>query len=236
MPASDSITDYDKLWADIYGDLQEIGPTHRHMKRIMRRFLGQIEYNSLLDVGCGFGHNLSLLCEGRNLQSVAGIDISRKAVEYMRRSVCESFHQLDIQKERLEGTWELVFSSLLLEHVPDDMAALRNMRAMTSKYLLVSTMSGSFERYRPWEEKIGHVRNYRIGELESKLEQTGFTVEQAVYWGSPFFSPIARIFQNHMAPKKKMGITGRVLAGILYLLYFLNSYRKGDLLIILAHV
>ena len=236
MPAPDSITDYDKLWTDVYGDLQQVGPTHRHMKRIMQRFLRRIEYHSLLDVGCGFGHNLSFLCKERNLNRVAGIDISSKAVEHMRGKTDASFYQLDIQKERLKEKWDLAFCSLLLEHVSDDMSALCNMRAMTEKYLLLSTISGPFERYRPWEEKVGHVRNYRRGELESKLEKTGFTIQKAVYWGFPFFSPVARMLQNHMTLQSKMGVASRALGALLYAVYFLNSYQKGDLLIILASV
>lgn len=226
--------DYDRIWTETYGDLQEIGPAHRHMERILDRLLKRIEYDSILDVGCGMGQHLPLLRKGRSLQRVAGIDISRVAIEHMRKTVGDSFYQLDIQKERLAGSWDLVFSSLLLEHVPDDMAALRNMRAMTGKHLLVSTISGSFQRYRTWEDKMGHVRNYGAGELESKLEKTGFTVQEVIHWGFPFFSPLARLLQNHMTPKADMGIGGRVAATVMYYLYFLNSRRKGDLLVILA--
>ena len=44
---------------------------------------------------------------------------------------------------------------------------------------------------------MGHVRNYRRGELEEKLRSTGFVVERAIYWGFPFYSPLARTVQNH---------------------------------------
>jgi len=228
--------DYNQLWSDIYGDLQEIGPVHQHMKRILRHILKQLDYKSLLDVGCGFGHNLPLLCKGRDLERIAGIDISEKAISHMRKHFPYSFYQLDIQKERLQETWELIFCSLLLEHVSDDLAVLQNLRAMTAKYLLLCTIAGPFKRYQKWEEKMGHVRNYRIGELEAKLEQTGFSVQKSIYWGFPFYSPIARMLQNYMKPKNKMGIIQRFLAVSLYYLYFLNSSKKGDLLIILAKV
>lgn len=232
--APPSATDYNRIWTEIYGDLQEIGPAHRHMERILAGLLTQIEYDSILDVGCGMGHHLPLLCRGRSPRHVAGIDISSVAVKHMRDTVSDSFYQLDIQNERLDGSWDLVFCSLLLEHVPDDMAVLRNMRAMTGKHLLISTMSGSFERYRTWEDKMGHVRNYRAGELESKLKQTGFAVQEVIRWGFPFFSPLARLLQNHITPKADMGTGGRLAAALMYYLYFLNSSRKGDLLVILA--
>src|SRR5581483_4936825 len=48
--------DYDRIWDEVYGDIQDLGPTHRHMTRIIRRLLAPLEYRSVLDVGVGFGH------------------------------------------------------------------------------------------------------------------------------------------------------------------------------------
>lgn len=229
-------TDYDRIWDNVYGDIQDIGPTHRHLQRILKQILASLDYQSVLDVGCGFGHHLPLLTEGRLLKSVAGIDVSKRAIAHVRQSFHGSFHRLDIQKQKLDERWDLVFSSLLLEHLDDDLAALRQMRAMTGKYLLLATMSGPFERYKRWEQKMGHVRNYRTGELETKLEQAGFSVEKAIYWGFPFYSPMARLLQNRMQAKRELGMVPRLIAKLLYYLYFLNCSKKGDLLIILAHV
>ena len=36
---------------------------------------------------------------------------------------------------------------------------------MTGKYLCVATIAGNYERYKAWDERVGHVRNYRVGEL-----------------------------------------------------------------------
>ncbi len=236
MTTSQKPVDYDKIWAETYGDIQDIGPTHRHMDRIFRGLLQGIRYETVLDVGCGMGRNMAILREGRTLRDIAGIDISQVAVDRMNASGIGAFHRTDVQTEKLDGKWDLVFCSLLLEHVPDDAAALRNLRAMTGKHLLLSTISGDFQKYRAWEERVGHVRNYRPGELEAKLEQAGFTVKKAVKWGFPFFSPLARKLQNHTEPKADMGAAGRAAAAFMYYLYFLNSFRKGDLLVILAGV
>lgn len=228
--------DYDRIWSETYGDMQNVGPAHKHMDRIFRRILRNISYETVLDVGCGTGRNIALLREGRFLREIVGIDISGAAIERIRCSQQASFHRMDIQKERLNGAWDLVFCSLLLEHVSDDVAALKNLRAMTGHHLLLSTISGSFERYKAWEQKVGHVRNYKHGELESKLDQAGFKVRQAVRWGFPFFSPLARLLQNHATPKTDMGIAARAAASFMYWLYFLNLSGKGDLLVILAEV
>ena len=59
---------------------------------------------------------------------------------------------LDATKERLNEILDLVVCSEVLEHIPDDLAALRNIAQMTSKYLVVSTVQG---RMRPFE--VGEV-------------------------------------------------------------------------------
>lgn len=122
----------------------------------------------------------------------------------------------------------------MLEHLPDDEAALANMRAACGRHLLVTTIAGDFERYRAWDEQMGHVRNYARGELEGKLAAAGFVVEDAVYWGFPFYSPFARLLQNRMTSEPSYGAATRALAEAMYLLYWLNLRGRGDLLIVSA--
>ena len=231
------VPDYDVMWTQVYGDIQRTGPVHRHMKRIVERLLAQIEYESVLDVGCGPGHNLPLLCQGRKLNRIAGIDISAWAIEQARKDGGGEFHLLDIEQGRLDGCWDLVYCSLVLEHLPNDLAALRNMRAMTGKYLLVTTMAGDFERYKTWDERVGHVRNYQVGELEEKLGKIGFSIQEVIYWGFPFYSPLGRTLQTRTGVGVgSFGLISRLLAEIIYYLYFLNLHKRGDLLVVLATV
>ncbi len=228
------MTDYDVIWDEVYGDLQDIGPTHRHMIRIMRRLLAPLRYDSVLDVGVGFGHNLPVLTEGRRLSKTAGIDVSERALEHVRAGWSGEFHRLDVTADRLADAFELVCCALVMEHLEDDEAALRNMRAMCSRYLLIVTIGGAYDRYRPWEEQMGHVRNYQPGELERKLSAAGFDVLRMVRWGFPLYSPIVRLLQNRMRATHELSPSSRLIARILYPLFYLNSSRKGDLLIALS--
>lgn len=147
---SDAGVDYDRIWDEVYGDIQDLGPTHRHMTRLMRRMLAPLDYSTVLDVGVGFGHNLPLLTAGRRIERIAGVDVSERALTHVRERWTGDFHRLDVSNERLPETFELVCSALVMEHVADDEAALRNIREMTSRYFLVTTIGGDFERYRPW--------------------------------------------------------------------------------------
>jgi len=237
QPALVDKFDYDQIWKENYGDMQDIGPVHRHMRRIVRNILGKLEYRSVLEVGCGQGHNLEILCRRGAINRFTGVDISSVALEQARSKLPGEYIQLDIQSESLPDTWDLVFSSLVMEHLPEDRKSLENMRRMTGKYLLLTTIAGDFERYRVWEEKMGHVRNYRVGELEEKVEQAGFEVVESIYWGFPFYSPIFRTLQGKSnAALGKVSLTARIISRLLYWFYLLNSRRRGDLVVLLAQV
>lgn len=228
------MADYDRLWEEVYGDLQDLGPTHRHMIRLMRRLLAGLEYRSVLDVGVGFGHNLPVLTVGRQLERLAGADISQRAVDHVAARWPGDFHRLDITEGHLGETFDLVCCALVLEHVEDDAAALRHLRAMTAGHLLLATIGGEYRRYLPWERQVGHRRNYGAGELEGKLAAAGLQPLQLVRWGFPLYSPLARRLQNRMRLTRELSAGSRLIARVLYPLFFLNSDRRGDLLLVLA--
>ncbi len=231
------VPDYDEVWENVYGDIQAEGPVHRHLHRIVSKMLAGLDYKSVLDIGCGPGHNYQLLSEGHKLEEFAGTDISGVTIERAKKAVDGQFWQSDIEQSHVDQQWELVHCSLVLEHLPNDEAALSNMRKMTSKYLLATTIAGDFERYRNWDEMMGHVRNYKRGELEQKLVKAGFKVRKSIYWGFPFYNPLVRTMQNYSkAGTGQFNKTTQLIAKILYWLYYLNSSRRGDLLIILAEV
>jgi SAM-dependent methyltransferase len=229
---------YDRLWSDTYGDLQRFGPAHHHARRLAAKLLQNLDYGSVLDVGCGPGWHYDLLSAGRVLDSFHGVDISAEAIEHARRWRPQGTFQVqDIQTGALPGCWDLVYCSLMIHLVPDDLAALRHLRQNTGKYLLISTMAGDFERYKAWEQRLGAVRNYRPGDLEDKLGRAGFRVKQAIYWGFPFFSPLGRWLQTWSSTGTgSYSWTTRLVARVLTGIYYLNSHRRGDLLTILAEV
>jgi len=226
---------YDDIWRTVYGDLQEHGPAHRHLRRLLAEVVAGLEFDSVLDVGCGAGDNVELLLAAGRQARFTGADVSHEALTRARaRHAGLQFIALDIEREALPEHFDLVFSSLVLEHLADDAAALRNLRAMTDRHLVLATIAGDIERYRPWEEQVGHVRNYRHGELEERLERAGFAVERTLRWGFPFYSPITRRLQNGMRATPNYGRATRLLARATHAVYRLNSSRRGDLLIVVA--
>src|SRR5262245_22418155 len=93
------LSQYDELWTGVYGDIQRLGPAHFHARRVVRRMLAGLDYQSVLDVGSGPGWNIAMLSEGRTLDTVVGVDVSEAAIEHTRLSgVPGEFLVHDIQQ------------------------------------------------------------------------------------------------------------------------------------------
>ena len=226
---------YDQGWQSKWDDMKKYGPFSRHLRRIIKKIIRPLEFQSVLDVGCGQGSLLQELQAEFPRVKPYGIDLSASAIELARERVSGGrFCVLDITAESLEQKCDLVICSEVLEHIPDDITALQNLRKMTLKYLLISTPQG---RMRGFERQYGHVRNYAAGELVSKIEASGFEVASIVEWGFPFYSPLYRDFLELTGSKGTTGEFGpgrKVLSNLIYYLFKLNSSRRGDEIFVLA--
>jgi len=226
---------YDQGWQDKWDDMKRYGPFSCHIRRILKNIIRPLNVRSILDVGCGQGSLLTeLKLEFPHLEPF-GIDISKAAVDLARQRVPDGhFWIMDIARDSLNKKCDLVICSEVLEHIPDDDLALRNLREMTSKYLVISTPQG---RMRKFEQQVGHVRNYAPGELVKKLEVNGFDVVSVIEWGFPFYSPLYRDFLEFIGSKGTTGEFGQVrklISKFIYLLFMLNSSRHGDEIFVLA--
>jgi SAM-dependent methyltransferase len=226
---------YDDGWHSKWNDMKTYGPFSRHLRRIIKEMIRPLEFRSVLDVGCGQGAFLQELQSEFPSIKPYGIDISSAAVELARQRVPQGhFYVMDITKKSLNEQCDLIVCSEVLEHISDDIAALRNLKQMTGKYVLISTPQG---RMRKFEKQVGHVRNYAPGELVRKLEANGFDVITVVEWGFPFYSPLYRDFLELTGSKGTTGEFGqmrKLISRFIYLLFMLNSSRHGDEIFVLA--
>ncbi len=228
---------YDELWQTTWGDMQSVGPVHRHTQDDVLKVVSSVDVASILDVGCGSGENLARLARAGSY-SLAGTDISSGGLELARGRVGSAvpLHELDIEHARLTEKFDLVMSVQVVEHLIDDVAAIRNMAAMTRRYVYTSTISG---RMRRSERAIGHVRNYSALELTRKHELAGLEVLWIRGWGFPFYSPLYRTLAEFLPggpPTGQVSGLGRAVANGLYHLYRLNVQGRGDVISLLARV
>ena len=235
-----NIQQYDEGWESRWDDMKRFGPYSRHVRRWIHHFIAPLDFTSVLDAGCGQGEMLKeIRATYPQVTRVAGIDFSQASVDTTRQRLGSGrFEVIDLQTQHLDEIFDLTLSIDVMEHIPDDLAALVNLRRMTGKYALVSSIQGNF--LHQWEaDTVGHVRNYRRGELARKMEQAGFIIDEVVEWGFPFYSPLYRWILTRRSGEGTDGDYGlgrKLLAQALYAIFLLNSSRRGDLILVLAHV
>lgn len=205
------------------------------MRQVLLTLITKLEPVSVLDVGCGSGGNLAALAHVMPHVVLSGVDVSPEALALAAQRVpSASFRQLDAQKEKLNERFDLVLCNQVIEHLVDDITALRNMALMAKRWVLVGTMRG---RMRKSELAIGHFRNYSDVELRAKAESAGLEVVDIFGWGFPFYSPLYRTMIEWLPggpPEGKFGKVQKTIASFLYHLYALNIPRRGDVVTMLA--
>ncbi len=226
--------EYDRAW-ETRDDMKIYGPFSRTLRHIIVNLIRPLAFDSVLDVGCGQGSFLKLLSSDFPEIQVSGTDFSMKAIEMARLRVPNGrFQLLNLSKEHLDETFDLVVCSEVLEHIIDDKVAIQNLVSMTDKYLVVSAPQG---RMRPFEIAVGHVRNYASGELVRKLKQEGLSIIRVIEWGFPFYSPLYRDLLNGLGGKGTTGEIGplrKLISLGIYGLFKLCSSKHGDEIVILA--
>lgn len=235
--------------ASVINLIKDKGPVTRHLQIILLRFLEAISFKSVYEVGCGQGVRLGFLHKKFPQAKYAGGDISDVAITLAKKNYSKvSFDKLDIEKSYIKKKYDLILCLDVLEHIVKDVNAIRNMRKMTNKYLIVSSMQG---KMRKTEGPEGHVRNYAYGELSQKLEKGGFRVLKVIQWGFPFHSPFYRdlldtvnrvhkkvskgtYLQQNNPVDASMPFLVSLVGEPLYQLMRLNSSKKGDYIFVLA--
>jgi SAM-dependent methyltransferase len=151
----------------------------------------------VLDIGCGPGALISELA-ARGFDAY-GVDRSVKAQELGRQLESQSpgmkFRpQLE---EKWKGTFDLVMSFEVIEHLQDDVGAMREWR----QYLkpggrLIISVPAHQDRWNAADEWAGHVRRYERGQLVRAVEAAGFKVEKVECYGFP----LANVMEKLTAP------------------------------------
>jgi SAM-dependent methyltransferase len=132
-----------------------------------------------LEIGCGTGFVLRAIAESRAWERVVGSELHPSGLTYARRRLPPEveFAQMDARNIPAVGLFDLTGAFDVIEHIADDEAVLRGLRAATQ------TGGGCIIAVpqHPWlwsraDEVAHHVRRYTRGELEMKLGRNGFEV------------------------------------------------------------
>jgi SAM-dependent methyltransferase len=146
----------------------------------------------ILDAGCGSGRTLIDL---QRSGEVHGIELSEEAA-----AVARDRGPFDVRVGRVEqlpwedGTFELITCLDVIEHLPDDVAALRELRRVSRPggWLLV-TVPAYPALWSQHDTANHHYRRYRRGPLRTAATSAGWQLHRLTSFNSLLLAPAAAV-------------------------------------------
>lgn len=145
----------------------------------------------VLDIGTSTGTNLRMLRD-IGFTKVLGLDLRDEAIEWCAAKGLGAVLKGDVCSMPIgNGEYQLVLATDVIEHVDDDVSALREIyRVLKSGgYALVTVPT--FQSLWGLQDDVGqHKRRYTRKELIEKLDRAGFVVDRCFYFNYLLFVPI----------------------------------------------
>jgi SAM-dependent methyltransferase len=152
---------------------------------------GLPESADVLDVGTSAGTNLRML-QGLGFARVIGVDQSHEAIRFCAEKGLGEVQLGDVCALPFsDGRFDLILATDIVEHVEDDLSALRELRRVLRprQHLLLTVPA--FSLLWGLEDDVSHhKRRYRLPELLEKLHRADLTPVQHFYFNYLLFVPI----------------------------------------------
>jgi SAM-dependent methyltransferase len=141
----------------------------------------------VLDLGCSTGYLLEDVARSYAGATLLGLDLVgaglRKAHELVPRARLLRADACALPMH--DHSVDAILSANLLEHVPDDRGALREVaRVMRPGHRAVVVVPAGPNTYDYYDRFLGHERRYARGELAAKGREAGLGVIEDMYLGS----------------------------------------------------
>lgn len=143
--------------------------------------LGDISPKSVIDIGCGSGKHLRLICDEFQCRGV-GIDISPAAIERAQGAHASNmvlYETKDVDDE--DGRYDLALNFDVFEHVDDYIGFLRKLHGRAEHYVFsipidLTISSIVRDRYMYARNEFGHLHYFTKKSAIATLEYTGYEV------------------------------------------------------------
>jgi SAM-dependent methyltransferase len=148
----------------------------------------------LLDLGCGCGGWMRELTGQLEIPSaeLAVADSSLEALRYVGGLLPERVarYQTDVMNVLWENRWNVVFLLDVIEHLPDDRGALRQVWKALEPGGIVFLTTPALQRFWTWNDEVaGHQRRYSKADFVTLSRETGFELCDCRYFMF-FLSPL----------------------------------------------
>lgn len=132
-----------------------------------------------LEIGCGSGAVLDAMARSRQWERLVGSELHPSGLTHARSRLRGPVElvQMDARDIPAVNLFDLTGAFDVIEHIADDEAVLRSLRAATEPGggIIVAVPQHPFLWSRA-DEFARHQRRYRRGELEAKLRGAGFDI------------------------------------------------------------
>ncbi|HUA75579.1 MAG TPA: class I SAM-dependent methyltransferase [Solirubrobacteraceae bacterium] len=155
---------------------------------------------TVLDVGCSTGYLLEDLRASLPDARLIGVDLVPSGLRVAHENVPDAellladACELPLADESVDAA----LSANLLEHVPDDERALREMarvlRPGARAVIVIPAGPGNYDYY---DRFLGHERRYARGELAGKARAAGFEVLEDAHLGAPLYPAFWAVKQRN---------------------------------------
>lgn len=224
---------YDQFWESC-PDFSRYNPGVLHRRRAILRRLQGLQFQTLLDVGCGTGELITWLRPKLASRVVyTGVDLSSKTVEANRtRHPHASFEVLNIEHAHLDRRFDAVICTEVIEHLDDRRSAMSHLAAMvaTGGCLILTCPTG---KVHATERHFGHTTHPTPDQLRGLVTGSGLEVASLDNWGFPLYTTLKYATNVHPEwalrsfANTKYGAGARAISKALYLLNFLNPPSTG---------
>jgi SAM-dependent methyltransferase len=176
-----------------------VGPRHALRERLLLDlFLAASPGPRVLNAGAGQGTFTAQL-EERGFE-VTSVDESEQAVEVLRRRAQGEVLKADVTELPFaDGSFDAAVLGEVLEHVPDDEAALREVaRVLRPGGVLAVSVPAGADRFGPSDRWAGHLRRYDRAPLLRACQRAELHVHRCVAWGFPF----SALYHRHLYERR----------------------------------
>jgi SAM-dependent methyltransferase len=160
-------------------------------RRVLERAIGRLglpEHARILDAGCGSGRNM---VEFARHGVVTGVELSDTSVRLAReRGVGEVLEGSVMDMPFDEGSFDLCTSLDVIEHLEDDVGALRELRRVTTRGgALLVTVPAYQWLWSGHDEVNHHHRRYSRRTLLAAAERAGWRLESSTHFNLLLLPP-----------------------------------------------